>query len=258
MQGVPLNQRGDFAGGKFWVDWTEGDSRITYAEAFDKAAEIFALGYAHRLRGGVEMFGLRPAGVRVDADGWVDRIAGGSAVVTDGPLAGAAVWVPPKPDPTAPERFTATDYVTPNDPADNLVGAWDDFAPYLGTAPVPTSRLAARAQIVSEPLLVGPYRTIVNRPATITVPLTEAAAGAIPFVYNEATRDFDPVIAVPGGGAPVIDPTASSMTFQTQVFGIFIAAVPTGDAWAALGEVPGVCDQCRCFASATWACPNRS
>lgn len=259
MQGVPINERGDFAAGKFWVDWTEDGTHITYAEAFDKAAEIFALGYAHRLRGGVEMLGALPTGlgVRVDAEGWVDRVLGGSAVVLTGPLAGAAVRVPPKPDPTAPERFTPADYVTPDDPADNLVAAWDDFAPYLGTQQVPTARLAARARIVSEPLLVGPYRTIVNRPATVTLPLTRVDAAAVPFVYNEATRDFDPVLAVPGGAAARVDESAGTLTFETQVFGVFVAGVPTGPLWPELGPVPTVCAQCRCFASPTWACPNR-
>ncbi len=239
LQELPLNSRRDLGHGKHWIDWCEvpgattpvdcdqeGVTHIQLTEAFDEVADIFAIGYAHRIRGGVERFGVLPAGVEPVADGTVKQHEGGGVRVTRGPLQGAMLLVRPDRHPGKPESFTSARYETFNDPAANLVGAWDDFDPYIAAADVSLAGLKARAAVVSEAVLFGPYRTLFNQPATITLPLQagQTGADARPYIYNEATRDWDPVFPVPGGRPP--RPNGQSISFDVQVLGTFVLAVP--------------------------------
>ena len=134
--------------------------------------------------------------------------------------------VRPDRHPGKPESFTSVSYETFNDPARNLVGAWDDFDPYIAAATVNLEPLEARARVVSEPILFGPYRTLFNQPARITVPVRagESPDNAVPFIFNEATQDWDPVYPVPGGQAPRRQ--GNGISFNVQVLGIFVLAVP--------------------------------
>ena len=109
-----------------------------------------------------------------------------------------------------------------------MISAWDDFTGYIGKQDVSLAQLQVKADIVSAPVLIGPYRTIVNRPATVTLPFTdgEADSAARPFVYNDATGGWDPVY-IPAGSKPIrIDAEAGTASFDTQVFGVFALAVP--------------------------------
>lgn len=253
LQQIPLNTRADFRNGKYWVDWCEkvgspqpvpcdpkdpAISYIQYSEAFDSWAKEFATGYAHNIRSAVERFGVFPTSLNLQivARGAVDREGGGGVEVKQGALRGAKLGVAKDAHPGEPESFDARNYRAFQDPADNLVSAWDSFEAYVGTQDVPLARLAEHSEVVSPAVLFGPYRTIVNRPASFTLPVTRQARltpAEIPrlraFVYNEAARDWDPVFT-PAGSAPLrYDPKSRTATFDTQVFGVFALAVTPPD-----------------------------
>jgi len=253
VQQIPLNTRADFRNGKFWVDWCEkvgsptpvtcdandpSISYIQYSETFDSWAKEFGIGYAQNVRSAVERFGVFPVstGLEIVARGAVDREGGGVAEVKQGPLKGARVLVAKDAHPGEPESFDAKNYRAFADPADNLVSAWDSFEAYVGTQHVPLPYLAVHSEVVSPAVLFGPYRTIVNRPATFTLPVTrkakltaDEASRLKAFIYNEAARDWDPVF-VPAGSAPLrYDPKTRTASFDTQVFGVFALAVTPPD-----------------------------
>jgi hypothetical protein len=260
MQKIPLNTRADFRNGKFWVDWCERVEssdpvpcdrddpslvHLQYSETFDSFAHEFAVGYAHVIRGAVERFGVYPTsvGLEILARGAVDREGGGAVEVRAGRLGGARVAIAKDAHPGEPESFDAKSYRAFADPADNLVSAWESFEAYIGTQPVPVERLARHSRVVSDGVLFGPYRTIVNRPATFTLPLAPkqkldaGEAGRLrAFVYNEVSEDWDPVF-VPAGSAPLrYDPKTRRATFDTQVFGVFALAV-TPPGWKPIDAV---------------------
>jgi hypothetical protein len=249
VQQIPLNTRADFRNGKFWVDWCEKPgspapvpcdasdpsvSYIQYSETFDSWAKEFGIGYAQNVRSAVERFGVFPVstGLEIVARGAVDREGGGVAAVKQGPLTGARVVVARDAHPGEPESFDARTYRAFADPADNLVSAWDSFEAYVGTQHVPLPNLAAHSEVVSPAVLFGPYRTIVNRPATFTLPVSrkarlsaDEATRLKAFIYNEVSRDWDPVF-VPAGSAPLrYDPKTRTASFDAQVFGVFALAV---------------------------------
>ena len=90
---------------------------------------------------------------------------------------------------------------------------------------------------------MGPYRTIVNRPATITLPIADKRklnADEISrlkaFVYNEASLGWDPVF-VPAGSMPLrYDPKTRTASFDTQVLGVF-ALVVTDSSWTPFNAI---------------------
>ena len=259
MQKVPLNTRTDFRNGKFWVDWCEktdspepvacnpndpGVHYLQYSETFDSWAREFGIGYAHNIRSAVERFGVFPTSVnlQVVARGAIDREAGGSVEVTTGALKGAKLVVAVDAHPGEPEKFDAKTYRAFTDPADNLVSAWDSFEGYIGTQDVPLGFLAEHSRVVSPAVLFGPYRTLVNRPATFTVPLEVRKLGADEvarlrvFVFNEASRDWDPVFTPAGSAPPRWDAKRRSVSFDSQVFGVFAVAI-TPPGWTVNGAL---------------------
>ena len=243
LQGLPLNSRRDLGHGKYWIEWCEavesGDyipcddpdralTRIQYTEAFDEVAETFALGYAHRIRGGVERFGLLPKGVAPVATGRIDRETGGRVSVAEGDLAGAALTVHPDRFPGEPESYTPTSFRSVNDAANNAVGAWDDFDAYIAPA-------AIRGDLGFEPassaILYGPYRTLFNQPATVTLNANPGAdlLSVRPYIFNEATGGWDPVYRVPGGRGLRTNAVDNTVSFDVQVLGTFILGVPADE-----------------------------
>jgi hypothetical protein len=64
--------------------------------------------------------------------------------------------------------------------------------------------------VISPVVMIGPYRTIVNKPASITLPFDTNKAGnaesVLPVIFNEVTQDWDPVFSVAGGAAMLVDP----------------------------------------------------
>jgi hypothetical protein len=249
MQGVPLNTREEFRDGQYWVEWCErvespepvpcdaADEslvRLQYSETFDSWTRVFAVGYAQRIRGAVERFGVYPQGIglQIAARGPIDRERGGTVAVTSGPLRGARLVVAADAHPGEPERFTPADYRVFEDPADNMVSAWDDFDGYIGTQDVPIDRLSAQGRIASDAVLFGPYRTLVNRPATVTLPARVRRGEAQhlrAFVFNDATEDWEPVFPPAGSPGLRYDPGQRTASFETQVFGIYALAVTAPD-----------------------------
>ncbi len=259
MQKIPLNTRTDFRNGKFWVDWCEKtDSSdpvpcdandpavhyLQYSETFDSWAREFGIGYAQNVRSAVERFGVYPTSTNlaIVARGAVDREGGGSVAVKAGPLKGAQLVVAVDAHPGEPESFDAKTFRAFTDPADNLVSAWDSFEAYIGTQDVPLPYLAEHSRVVSPAVLFGPYRTIVNRPATITLPLSvkkltaDEIARLRAFVYNDASRDWDPVLAPAGSVGLRYDAKTRTASFETQVFGVFALAV-TPPGWTVNGAI---------------------
>lgn len=245
LQGLPLNSRRDLGHGKYWMEWCEADgsaefvpcdddeqvlTRIQYTEAFDVVAETFALGYAHRIRGGVERFGVLPRGVEPLVSAPISQQGGGSVVVKEGALAGTALTVHPDRYPGLPESFTPQVFRTINNADANLVGAWDDFDAYIALPQDVFDGNDAALTVLSEAVLFGPYRTLFNQPATVTLRAHPGAnLGRLrPYIFNEASQDWDPVYDVPGGRGLRLDPLAGTVSFDVQVLGTFVlAAEPT-------------------------------
>ncbi len=231
MNQIPFNSRADVRAQKYWVDWCElpgsseavdcaeeGSIRLSFSEVFDKQAEAFSIGYAHRIRGTVEQYGLLPSGVEPVARAPVSVADGGALQIVQGPLAGVAVSVPADPRPGLPESNTWNNYEVFVDPAEPFIAAWFDFEAYL--APWPEGPPDA----VSASVLVGPYRTLVNKPARISLPVRGEVTDPSrlrPVIFNEVTRDWDWVFPVAGGQAPDFDSASNRLSFDTQVFGIF-------------------------------------
>ena len=255
MQKIPLNTRADTRNGKSWVDWCEQVDaadpvpcdpdnnalvHLQYSETFDSFAHEFAVGYANTIRGAVERFGVYPVGINhnIVARGAIGYETGGAVEVANGALKGARVQIATDPHPGEPDNFDATTYRAFADPADNQVSAWENFEAHIGTQDVPLDRLAEDGKVVSPPVLFGPYRSIVNRPATFTLPinlprrekLTDAdIANLRAFIYNEVSEDWDPVF-VPAGGQPLrYDVRLRRASFDTQVFGVFAVAITPAD-----------------------------
>lgn len=256
MQKVPLNTRADFRNGKFWVDWCEtvessdpvpcdpaNDSlvHLQYSETFDSWAREFGIGYAQSIRSAIERFGVFPTstGLEIVARGPIDREGGGEVGVKSGKLKGARLVIAKDAHPGKPESFTQKDFEPFLDPADNYVSAWDSFEGYIGTQQARIERLALHSKVVSPAIVFGPYRTIVNRPATITLPVAatkDELASLRPFIYNEITQDWDPVFVPAGGAALRYDARTKTASFDTQVLGVFaIASTPAG--WTPFGAV---------------------
>lgn len=238
---IPYNSREDVRNGKTWIDWCEkvdspapvdcaeaGAIRLSFTEVFDRKATEFGVGFGHRLRTAVERFGLLPEGVNPVAKAPVTQLNGGSVSVADGELAGVSVTVPADPAPGKPESFEWNNYEAFVDPAKPFVGAWEDYTAYIAPATVGADSLAARANVVSPVVLVGPYRTLMNKSARISLPFAKdkvTDANVVrPYIYNEVTRDWDPVYDVAGGEGIYVDFEAGKITFDTQVFGMFVLA----------------------------------
>ena len=255
MQQIPLNTRTDLRQGKRWVEWCErvdapkpvdcdpADSsivRLQYSETFDAWGREFSIGYANNVRTAIERFGVFPVGMNLSivARGAIDREGGGIVEVKSGDLRGAKLVIAKDLHPGEPESFDSKNYRAFRDPSDNLVSAWDSFEAYIGSQAVPAQHLRDHGEAVSTAVLVGPYRTIVNRPATITLPIAgkrKLAAREIArlraFIYNEASLGWDPVF-VPAGSAPLrYDAKTRTASFDTQVLGVF-ALVVTDEGWS--------------------------
>ena len=230
---IPYNSRAEVRRQQYWIDWCEpaeaeqpgdcalGDAvRLTLSDLFDKQAKAFGIAYGHRIRGTVERFGLLPDGVQPLATARVSAAGGGVLQVVDGALAGARLAVPADPRPGLPEANRWNGYEVFVDPAEPFIGAWFDFEAYAAASE------RAPEQAVAPSVLFGPYRTIVNKPARITLPLAVPVvdhAGIQPVIYNEVTGQWDPVYPVAGGRPPDWDREAGTISFDTQVLGIFAA-----------------------------------
>jgi hypothetical protein len=222
-------------------------ARIQLTETFDDFMNEYSIAFANRIRGGVERYGIFPdLGIRIAAQAPVTKLGGGSVAVTTGPLAGARLEVPADPQPLAPDGYTwarafrpATDRNPNTGPdairpindyekmSDYLDAAKDDFTGYIGTQEKadPKTKLRKHPRAVSPAVLVGPYRTLFNAPATVTLPYDPTRvrdpAKLAPYIYNEAARDWEPVYPVPAGRPPRVDAASHTVAFDVQVLGNF-------------------------------------
>lgn len=243
LQDIPLQTRDEVRDGQLWKLWCERRDastpvpcdaddpdvvRLQYTETFDRWAREFGIGYAHRIRGAVERFGVLPTTVDLEiaATGPIDRVRGGTVRVARGALRGTQLTVPPDAYPEQPERFTIKDHRVFNDPADNMVSAWDDFDAHIGTQRVPVRKADDQGRRVSAAVLLGPYRTLFNRPATVTIPVQTARkpepARLRAFIYNEVSEDWEPVLPPAGSPGLRYDAAKRSVSFETQVLGVFL------------------------------------
>jgi len=79
---------------------------------------------------------------------------------------------------------------------------------------------------VSEAIYFGPYRTIVNSPASISIPIDvskiEHKDKIRAYIFNDLSREYDSVFKVPGGQSIQVNWDKGIATFDTQVLGIFV------------------------------------
>jgi hypothetical protein len=112
--------------------------------------------------------------------------------------------------------------------ADYLDSAKDSFTAYIGiqglTAPGHPMPVHPRA--ISPTVYFGPYRTLFNAPAEVTMPFDQSkiddSVRIQAMIYNEITRDFDPVYPVAGALPMRIDKQAGLASFDVQVLGNFV------------------------------------
>jgi len=226
----------------------DGYARVQVTEAFNDLADEFMIGYANRIRGGIERYGLFPdLDLEILAEGPVTKRDGGSVAISSGELAGARLWVRPDPQPGIPESYTwdaafrpathrlpntADDAIRPINEyqriEDYLDGAKDDFTAYIGVQgrADPRDSLPTHPRAVSPTVYFGPYRTLFNAPAEITMPYdrtrTSDPVRIQAMIYNEITKDYDPVYPVSGAAPMRIDAPAGRVSFDVQVLGNFV------------------------------------
>tara|TARA_A100001037_G_C15136013_1_gene631197 strand:- start:394 stop:2616 length:2223 start_codon:yes stop_codon:yes gene_type:complete len=268
LNGIPLNTIEEMESGIFEISWCEryktdgslmqildkgvdcpdGYSRITLMEAFDEVKEQFNLGYAQRIRGGVEQFGILPnLGIEIMASGQISYLDGGTIEVKEGMLKGAKLSVRKDPHPDSPESFSyQTSYrhknsrdPNPNlnatrpfndfkDHDDHLISAWFDFSAMIGRQEQshPGKVMPIMQNSISEAVYFGPYRTLFNAPATITLPINitkvESSNKLRAYIYNDLLETFEPIHTPPGGKGISINYEKKTASFDTQVLGIFV------------------------------------
>ena len=226
-------------------------ARVQVGEAFNDFSEEFMIGYANRIRGGVERFGVFPdLELEILAEGPVTMTGGGTVAVTSGKLAGAQLSVRADPQPGVPEsndwenvfrpanhRFanTAEDAIRPINEyqiiGDYLDSAKDDFRAYIGIQGLadPGQEMPAHPRAISETVYFGPYRTLLNAPAEVTLPFDpdglEEGQQIGAYIYNHVTGGYDPVYPMPGAAPIRIDRDNGVASFDVQVLGNFVLAI---------------------------------
>tara|TARA_B100000586_G_scaffold127053_1_gene91762 strand:- start:135 stop:422 length:288 start_codon:yes stop_codon:yes gene_type:complete len=89
-----------------------------------------------------------------------------------------------------------------------------------------TATLSLLTNAVSEAIYFGPYRRIVNSPASISIPIDvskiEHKDKIRAYIFNDLSREYDSVFKVPGGQSIQVDWDKGIATFDTQVLGIFV------------------------------------
>ena len=109
--------------------------------------------------------------------------------------------------------------------------AKDDFTALIGTQAKsdPDTDMPSHPNAISPVVYLGPYRTLFNVPATVTLPYDQGSVDdpskITAFIFNETTKEFDPVHAVPAGEPIRINETAATASFDVQVLGNFVLAL---------------------------------
>jgi len=271
LNNLPLNTIEEMNQGIFDISWCEryqsdgsleqllgqglncphGFSRITLMETFDEVREEFNIGYAQRIRGGIEQFGVLPdLGIEILAAGPVSYQNGGLIEVKHGELQGAKLFVRSDAHPGEPESYSyQTSYRHQNsrDPNtdetairpfnefttydDHLISAWFDFNAMIGIQKnsKPDTEMPKLVNAVSDSVYFGPYRTLFNAPATITIPIDRTkvsdASKIQAYIFNDLSQTFDPLFSVPGGTTISVDINENTASFDTQVLGVFVLGI---------------------------------
>lgn len=271
LNNLPLNTIEEMNQGIFDISWCEryqsdgsleqllgqglncphGFSRITLMETFDEVREEFNIGYAQRIRGGIEQFGVLPdLGIEILASGPVSYQNGGLIEVKHGELQGAKLFVRSDAHPGEPESYSyQTSYRHQNsrDPNtdetairpfnefttydDHLISAWFDFNAMIGIQrnSKPDTAMPKLVNAVSDSVYFGPYRTLFNAPATITIPIDRTkvsdASKIQAYIFNDLSQTFDPLFSVPGGTTISVDINENTASFDTQVLGVFVLGI---------------------------------
>ena len=230
------------------TDCKDDYSRVQVTEAFNDLAEEFMVGYANRILGGIERYGVFPdLDLEILAEGPVTKLGGGAVEVSSGELAGARLWIRADPQPGVPESYTWDAAFRPathrfpntSDDAlrpineyqrveDYLDGAKDDFTAYIGHQGLasPGHPMPVPEGAVSPTVYFGPYRTLLNAPAEVSIPYDRMKVGDFsrikPMIFNEIGNNFDPVYTVSGMSPLRIDEQAGVASFDVQVLGNFV------------------------------------
>ena len=228
----------------------EGFTRLQLTEAFEDYSKEMAINYVNRIRGGIERLKIYPdLNISIAAEGEVTKIGGGTVEVKSGSLTGSKLIISADPNPNRPESYswdnrwrpstdknpnTTSDAVRAineyDEISDFLDSAKDDFIAVIGTQEkaTPTEMMPIHANAVSQTIFFGPYRTILNVPAQITIPYDKEKISnpenIKPIVYNELTAEFEFHPKVRKNYKNKIDLTNGTYTFETQVLGQFALA----------------------------------
>jgi len=268
LNNLPLNSIEEMNQGIFDITWCEqydenglldqildqglncpiGYSKITLMEAFDEVKEEFNIGYAQRIRGGIEQFGVLPdLGIEIMASGDISYMDGGLVEIKSGELKGTKLLIRPDSHPNKPESFSYKNSYRHSNSSDpytdanairpfnefinynsHLISAWFDFTALIGTQAKINSddTLPIMTNAISEAIYFGPYRTIVNSPASISIPIDvskiEHKDKIRAYIFNDLSREYDSVFKVPGGQSIQVNWDKGIATFDTQVLGIFV------------------------------------
>ena len=163
------------------------------------------------------------------------------------PLAGAKLDVPRDPQPGKPASYKWENRWRPeSDPnpntgpdavraineyaqiSDFLDGPKDDFKAVIGTQAkrTPEELMPEHPKAVSPTIFFGPYKTLFNAPATLTLPYDNARVKdpkkIRPYVFNEVTEKFEVVPKVMSNLEPLLSEEDKSLTFQVQILGQYV------------------------------------
>lgn len=205
-------------------------AHITITSSYTDHADDFAMVYYVVLRGGLERLGVYPRDEKlaITESVFVEKTKGGTVQVNKllSPIRNAKIVIPPDPAPQLPEDFTppeqgldsaAVPFSDPNKPFDCM---WEDTTIIIGQMKNPPAMKTARS--VGPAVHFGPYRALFNQDVSITIPYRRFSAlpGKVqPYIYNHLTKDWDEI-----DGAKV-DFIKGTVTFKTQVLGLFMAGV---------------------------------
>ena len=85
---------------------------------------------------------------------------------------------------------------------------------------------------ISETVYIGPYRTLFNSPATITIPIDTSKITVSnrirAYIFNDLSQSFEPIFLTPGGSSISVDMDEGTASFDTQVLGVFAIGMEDG------------------------------
>ena len=208
-----------------------GFIHIQYSEAFDKVAKEVSIGYAQRLRGGVERFGVLPASHQRDRGGARagDQTRRRRSERRRREAARRRLQVAADAHPGLARGFRLEEARGVHGPGGQLrqrLGRLRGLHRPAGRVAEATGQEGEAGQRAGAGRSrTGPSSTVRRR---VTLPFKggKVRPGARPYIYNDATGDWDPVY-LPAGSKPVrYDAAAGTASFDVQVFGVFALAVP--------------------------------